>query len=141
MSQDSDPILSRLPLVAIPGKYTQPKPITLPYEFIKLPDQLNKNMFNSKKDRLKSLVSDCNDLEEKLKLLTRSFNDDISEDHKGYNPVAYDQWVKETNSLAPGYFDDQHHLLQPKKPKQIHDNTSTMDNLSQHFATTTLSPK
>ncbi|ODV84780.1 hypothetical protein CANARDRAFT_28918 [[Candida] arabinofermentans NRRL YB-2248] len=107
----SNRILSQIPLIVTPGKYSRPKPVTLPYDFPQLPVafQANDGENSSLDNKLHDIADQYDQLIEQL----TTENLDKPTSNSFLNPTlrsslvkAYDDWESNTlKKLAPGYFD------------------------------------
>ncbi|GME87400.1 unnamed protein product [[Candida] boidinii] len=116
-SNKANPILSQIPLIVIPGKYEKPKTVTLPYDFVELPQELPITEQDTKFDIqiLEGLITNQQSLIDKIR-------SDYGEDSKRGD--LYHQWKKETIlKTAPGYLDGGIQLMSPtrKYTNDIHD--------------------
>ncbi|GME83807.1 unnamed protein product [Ambrosiozyma monospora] len=103
-SFQSNPILSQIPLVVTPGSFQKPKPVTLPYDFQRLPHNINEFKDQSIPktiENLKNLALQETQLIEKLQ---KNKNEKTETKNKNEDVVKFENWERQIRLMAPGYF-------------------------------------
>ncbi|ESW96454.1 hypothetical protein KL918_000407 [Ogataea parapolymorpha] len=100
MSDSRSRLLSQIPLIVMPGKYTKPHPVTLPYDFEQLP--ASTQIF--KQQELDVLISQLDNLRENQRQMADQVRERYGETALSNRSRPFDDWEQNIRRVAPGYF-------------------------------------
>ncbi|KAG7724885.1 hypothetical protein KL933_003301 [Ogataea haglerorum] len=100
MSDSRSHLLSQIPLIVMPGKYSKPHPVTLPYDFEQLPTSTQ--VF--RQQELDALISQLDDLRENQQRMADQVRERYGKTALTSRSQPFNDWEQNIRRVAPGYF-------------------------------------
>ncbi|KAH3671724.1 hypothetical protein OGAPHI_000429 [Ogataea philodendri] len=100
MSDSKSRLLSQIPLIAMPGSYEKPRPVTLPYDFEQLPSSVD----TFKQQEVDNLTAQLKELKHKQQETAARLNANYGQPAIEQKSQSFASWERDIRRVAPGYF-------------------------------------